>query len=289
MKFITLSTGRRLAYAEYGDPYGTPAFYFHGWPSSGIQGSLMDEAGKEFGLRIISPDRPGLGQSDFHPGRRLLDWPPVIAELAAHVGFDKFHVFGVSGGGPYVLATTHAMPERLLSATIVCGAPPLRLFGTQDLFWPYRAILVLRRYLTFMMGPVFSTGGRISTQKPGDVPMRWLLGMLSPEDRRVMNREEILGVISEGFRQSIRQSVANVQADADLYLDDWGFDVKDIHHPIHMWHGGKDKNIPMSYAVKLAALIPNVTTHWTDHDGHYSMAVSRSREITMVALGLNET
>ena len=285
MNFITLSSGRKLAYAEYGDPHGTPAFYFHGWPSAGIQGSLMDEAGRELGLRIISPDRPGLGQSDYHPGRRLLDWPPVLVEMAAQLGFDKFHVFGVSGGGPYVLATAHAMPERLLSATIVCGAPPLSLFGTRELFWPYRVVLVLRRYLTFMMAPVFHVGARISAQRPGDVPMRWLLGMLNAEDQRVMSDEQNLRVISEGFRQSIAQSVAHVQADADIYLEDWGYDIRGIRHPIHMWHGREDKNIPFTYAEKLAALLPNVTTHWTDHDGHYSMAVARGREIAATALG----
>ena len=29
---ITLKDGRKLAYAEYGDPKGKPLFYFHGWP-----------------------------------------------------------------------------------------------------------------------------------------------------------------------------------------------------------------------------------------------------------------
>ncbi len=285
MHHLKLSSGRTLAYAEYGDANGAPAFYFHGWPSAGIQGSLMDAAGRELGLRIISPDRPGLGQSDFHPGRRLLDWPPLLVEMAAHLGFDRFHAFGVSGGGPYVLATAFALPDRLLSASIVCGAPPLRVFGTRDLFWPYRVMLVLRRYLTFMMAPVFHVGARVSRQRPGDLPMRLLLGLLNSEDQRVMSDEQILHVVSEGFRQSIRQSVSHVQADADLYLEDWGFDLADIRHPVHMWHGREDKNIPFSYAEKVAARLPNVIPHWTETDGHYSMAAARGREIAQVALG----
>lgn len=285
MNFLTLSSGRKLAYAEYGDPNGAPAFYFHGWPSSGVQGSLMDQAGRELGVRIISPDRPGLGESDFHPGRHLLDWPPLLGELADHLGWHKFHVFGVSGGGPYVLATAHAMPERLLTASIVCGAPPLYLFGTQDLFWPYRVVLVVRRHLNFMMGSVFRTGARISDQKPGEVPMRWLLAMLNPADQRVMSDERNLHVISEGFRQSIRQSVKHVQADADIYLEDWGIDLRAIRHPIHLWHGREDQNIPFGYAERLAALLPEAITHWTDDDGHYSLAVSRGRDVAATALG----
>ncbi|HCN76497.1 MAG TPA: alpha/beta hydrolase, partial [Verrucomicrobiales bacterium] len=99
---LTLSNGLTLGYAEYGDPAGAVMFYFHGWPSGRVQGELMHEAGLKFGLRIIAPDRPGIGLSDFQPRRRLLDWPPVLEELAAHAGAEKFHVLGWSGGGPYV-------------------------------------------------------------------------------------------------------------------------------------------------------------------------------------------
>ena len=31
---ISLEDGRTLAYAEYGDPYGKPVFFFHGTPGS---------------------------------------------------------------------------------------------------------------------------------------------------------------------------------------------------------------------------------------------------------------
>lgn len=34
MPTITLKDGRRLSYAQYGDPEGKPLFFFHGWPSS---------------------------------------------------------------------------------------------------------------------------------------------------------------------------------------------------------------------------------------------------------------
>ena len=64
----------------------------------------MHALGIDLGLCIVAPDRPGIGDSAYHAGRRLLDWPPVLMELAAHLGWDRFHVFGVSGGGPYALA-----------------------------------------------------------------------------------------------------------------------------------------------------------------------------------------
>ena len=48
---FTLANGLKLGYAEFGDPRGEVAFYFHGWPSSRIQGSLFDDVAKQQGMR----------------------------------------------------------------------------------------------------------------------------------------------------------------------------------------------------------------------------------------------
>lgn len=62
---IRLKDERDLGYAEYGDPKGKPAFFFHGWPVSRLSGGLAHKASKKLGIRVISPDRPGYGLSDF--------------------------------------------------------------------------------------------------------------------------------------------------------------------------------------------------------------------------------
>lgn len=62
-KSITLPDKRLLAYVEVGDLKGKPIFYFHGSPSSRLEGYWIDELGKEVGVRFIVPDRPGIGKS----------------------------------------------------------------------------------------------------------------------------------------------------------------------------------------------------------------------------------
>ena len=109
---FTLSTGRKLAFSEFGDPQGAVIFYFHGWPSSRLQGELLDDTAKRYGLRVIAPDRPGIGLSEFHPGRSIADWPALMTDLASHVNAEKFFVIGVSGGGPYALVCAQTMPQR---------------------------------------------------------------------------------------------------------------------------------------------------------------------------------
>ncbi len=75
---IKLKDGRTLGYAEYGAPKGKPIFEFHGNPSSRLGSILFDEAAGKLGIRVIGIDRPGMGLSDYKPGRKLLDRPDDV-------------------------------------------------------------------------------------------------------------------------------------------------------------------------------------------------------------------
>jgi pimeloyl-ACP methyl ester carboxylesterase len=48
-KTIRLPDGRRLGYGEWGDPYGQPLLYCHGWPGSRAEGQFGDQAAKATG------------------------------------------------------------------------------------------------------------------------------------------------------------------------------------------------------------------------------------------------
>src|SRR3954452_9759734 len=103
---LTLRDGRLLAYQEYGRPGGMPVIYCHGIPSSRVEGDLTIDPTivESVGARVIVPDRPGVGQSDPQEGRRIVDWPTDVSELASHLGASTFAVLGSSGGSPYALA-----------------------------------------------------------------------------------------------------------------------------------------------------------------------------------------
>ena len=118
---IQLRNGRRLAYALYGKPDGTPVFHFHGHPGSRLEGKLADRAARRLGVRLIVADRPGMGFSDYQPQRRLLDWPDTLVELADVLGIERFAVQGTSGGGPYALACAFRIPERLTACGVIAG------------------------------------------------------------------------------------------------------------------------------------------------------------------------
>src|SRR5438045_3415063 len=142
---IALSNGVAVALSEYGDPRGAPIFFCHGWPSSRTMAELAHGAGRDLGVRIISPDRPGIRDSQFQPDRRLLDWPPLLNEIADRLGIERFRILAISGGAPYAYASAWMMPERIEKIAVVSGAPPLDGLDDLDGLLPiHRWMLVLR-------------------------------------------------------------------------------------------------------------------------------------------------
>jgi pimeloyl-ACP methyl ester carboxylesterase len=115
-RFLELASGLRLAWNEFGAPDGDAVFFCHGWPGRVGRPQARCRQAKEFGFRLISFDRPGIAHSSRPAERTLQDWPPMLAEAADRLGVDRFHIIGVSGGGPYALISAWAFPERVLGA-----------------------------------------------------------------------------------------------------------------------------------------------------------------------------
>ena len=96
---IILPDGRHLGFAEYGDPGGRPVFHFHGSGGSRLDRPVHESILQEAGIRFISVDRPGHGQSYFQRNRRLVDWPKDVSQLADSLRLHDFYVEDWSAGG----------------------------------------------------------------------------------------------------------------------------------------------------------------------------------------------
>lgn len=277
--FLTLSSGRQLCYAEYGDPGGRPVLYFHGWPSSRLQGRMLHQAGLEHRTRIIAPDRPGVGKSDFHRGRRLLDWPPIVQELINHLKLDRVSVLGVSGGGPYVIACASALPERIEQADIVCGAVPLVSFPDKSaMMWPYRALLWLRPRAPHLFSPLLKLSEFISLVPSHRPPLCWFVRLTGGPDREILLSENVSN-FTESFREGLAGGARGIMSDGDIYNSEWRIDFSTITFPVHFWHGEQDNNIPYPMAKEYASWIPGATFTGFPEHGHYSIAVMLTEQL----------
>src|SRR5258705_914645 len=80
-QIVQLDKGGVVVFQEYGDPSGVPVIFCHGWPSSRTMAQLADEPARALGVRIISPDRPGISGSSMQLNRQLSDWPRLVEKL----------------------------------------------------------------------------------------------------------------------------------------------------------------------------------------------------------------
>src|SRR5262245_60209455 len=98
---IQVKPGRPLEVHEYGDRRGHPVCLLHRLRGPQHQASDIADAAREAGLRIIAPNRPGVGRSEFVGRQSPLEAVPDIEELARALQLDEFSVIGISGGAAY--------------------------------------------------------------------------------------------------------------------------------------------------------------------------------------------
>jgi pimeloyl-ACP methyl ester carboxylesterase len=68
------------------------------------------------GLRLISYDRPGYGGSDPQPGRTVADCASDVRAICAALDVQQLAMWGISGGGPHVLACAALLPDLAVAA-----------------------------------------------------------------------------------------------------------------------------------------------------------------------------
>ena len=117
---ITVSDGRRVAFADYGTPGQTAVVWCHGGPGSRFEPEICAAAADQDGLRLIGIDRPGYGRSTPNPGRTIGGWVPDALAVVDHLGIDRFVSVGASTGGAYALALASA--SRRVVGTVACCA-----------------------------------------------------------------------------------------------------------------------------------------------------------------------
>lgn len=272
------SPGDRIAWDEYGDPAGDALMYYHGWPSSRLQARALHQLAIARRIRVISLDRPGMGQSTAVRGRRLEDWGGLIEEFADAHGIGRFVQLGVSGGGPYVLPCVERMPDRIAGSAVLCGAVPLGPDEAHQGLHPvYRILIGLRWMPPRCFSPAFKLAGWMAHGSVERPPLSWLTASLPLEDREVLRHNpRCVPVFVASFEEGVRQGGAGVMGDADVYLHPWKLDWQSLRQPIRYWHGGQDRNIPAELVRKLVTRIPGARLELEETQGHFSLALNRA-------------
>jgi pimeloyl-ACP methyl ester carboxylesterase len=283
---VEMPDGSTVGYAEAGDPAGLPVLYLHGSPSSRLEVGLpgIHEAAAALGLRVVCPDRPGMGLTTFR-GYSIADYPLLVQDFADAVGIEMFAVVGVSGGGKYACACAWRLPDRLTRVALVGSTCSFELPGARDTWtagdrrlygmadrapWLARAFLrkVARDVRRAPRG-LFSAVERSVSTADNDV-------LALPGFREALVRD-----MGEAFRQGGRGPAH----DLTLEARPWGVPLEQIDVPIALWHGADDRVVSPEQGRILARTVTSATEHLVPGEGHFSLFARHAEEVMRSVMG----
>jgi pimeloyl-ACP methyl ester carboxylesterase/DNA-binding CsgD family transcriptional regulator len=265
---LRLRCGRRLHFAEYGDPEGQPVFFFHSIVGSRLQIHPDGEQTRSLGLRWIVPERPGFGDSDPQPNRSLLDWADDIQQLADHLKLDRYYLAGYSAGGAHAAACAWRHPQRVIRLALISSMAPFTSLSALSGMPPTNRMLMgMARYTPALLSPCMRVMIQGLRRKPEQITSRHI--ELWPEaDRQTLARPGMREYMIRVFQQAIHQGPDAIVQEQILLARPWGFDPGEIETETHIWHGDADIHVPIGM-LKPLTRIPRHTRHTIPDIGHY--------------------
>jgi len=270
---VTTADGRSLTVHEGGDPNGVPMLAHFGTPGSSLlYGPHLRDA-ETRGVRLFSYDRPGYAGSTRVAGRTVADCAADVSAVCDALEIGRFCAWGISGGGPHVLATAALLPDRVAAIAAIASVAPYEAEGLD--YTAGMGELNVEAFAAIVAGdePHWAQLERdradLLAATPEGLVDAWR-SLLGPSD---------LAVLTDSFAAYMLENTRNGVAErGDGWFDDevavvapWGFELDAIAVPVLYRHGRQDKFVPFSHGEWLAAHIPGVEARLTADDGHLTV------------------
>ena len=266
---VRLADGRLLGFAEYGELTGRPVLCFHRQVGSRLMGRSLDADARRLGLRLVAPDRPGFGFSDFQPGRAIADWPADVLELAQQLALDRFSVLGVSAGAPYALACAWKLPERVVTTVVASTVLPVSM-TEQAPDAPRLERLLSRSTVSapWTIRPVMTLLAQVSRRAPEQALSR-MEDSAGDADRAAFARPDVRALLAQSLAETFRSGPRGAAHDLRLIAADWALPLGDVAAPVDVVHGDADEEVPPEDARRLVDPLPHVRFHLVPGGGHH--------------------
>lgn len=263
--------GRELKFEVTGHPEGSPVFLLHGTPGSRLGPKPRASVLYRLGVKLICYDRPGYGGSGRDEKRTVASAAHDIRAIADHLGLDRFAVVGRSGGGPHALAAAALLPLRVERTAVLVGIAPadatdldwlsgmtdanVREYETADNDWQ-KHVERLRLQADRARRNPESMVDDLRTQ-------------MTVPDLRVTDNVMIRRLLADTYVEALKQGPFGWIDDVHAFRQAWGFDFKDIHGEVLLWHGADDNFSPVSHARWLAGQITNAEILIQEDTAHF--------------------
>jgi pimeloyl-ACP methyl ester carboxylesterase len=245
--------------------------FVHSLPGARLVPPFAEEVLEEIGVRLLVPERPGFGFSEFTPGRTITDAAHDVLAVADFLDLSTFRVFGVSSGCAYVLACCVEFPDRIDGAGIASGITEADEAGILHDAIPAPLHFLARR--SRLVSHVLHSLLVLGMKKAPERAIQALGETLSPADRKVLERPVGAQYVIDISLESARYGVRGWVYDDWLLNRPWGFAYDGISPqvPIKLWWGGADQTAPIEHGRVLARQIPHATFREYEECGHFGL------------------
>ncbi|CAJ2632662.1 unnamed protein product [Trifolium pratense] len=294
---ILLPDGRYMAYHDQGVAAGRARFSLvapHSFLSSrlagipGVKASLLEE----YGVRLVTYDLPGFGESDPHPNRNFNSSALDMLHLVNAVNVtDKFWVLCHSSGCIHTWASLRYIPERIAGAAML--APMVNPYESQmtkdEMKRTWEKWLPKRKYM-------YSLAYRF----PKLLSFFYRKSFLPEKHDRIDKQFSLSLGKKRDLEESVRQgNLRPCLEEAVLQVSKWDFDIEELHvHKkcrtgslllwlksmygqaecelagylgrIHIWQGLDDRVVPPSMTEYIERVLPEAVIHKLPNEGHFS-------------------
>lgn len=214
------------------------------------------------------------------PGRTVADCAGDVRAICAELGIDRLATWGISGGGPHVLACAALLPDLVTAAASLASLAP---YGAEGL--DYFAGMGQDNVDYFRLFFTDEAAARAQTDQdrlellaasPEDFA-GVLESLLAPADAAVLPGEMAEYQTSSGQGGLVHGSEG--WWEDNCMLRPWGFDLAAITVPVLLLQGRQDRMVPFGHGQWLAAHIPGVEARLLDGDGHLTLLQNRVPEV----------
>lgn len=271
---------RKVSYRKLGKG-DRKILFFHGFPGSSAQIELFKSSLESQDLEVLCFDRPGYNLTE--PPRSaesmLEETIQIAADLTNQMGWKTFEVVVVSGGTPHGLAFTQKFASRVSQVRVICGLGYIQNPDIKKHFKPMQIFSL--NNLKHVPGSLLK---KILTQtkevKPNQRSRIFeFFYPTSKADRAAIIERALAKTFAATLAEAVKQNASGPKADSQVFLSNWGADLKEFKTPIHFWHGDEDLVISSDVSKIMATLIPHSKMTLIPNEGHVSLPLRKTGEI----------
>ena len=207
-------------------------------------------------MRLIAPDRPGIGRSEPQADRSISEWGTDVAALVDALNPDAYSIVGYSAGGPYALACAADSQgdDRLEAVGLLGGVgPPAAPRG--DMQATNRIVFAASRLVPWVLEPAFGLQVRLVDRRPPS----FVTQLYSERDIGSLSDQidpEVAETVKRDFMETFAAGAEGVAHESVLLTRPWEFELSAVEVPVVCRYGGADRNVPPAHGEYVAEKVP---------------------------------